>query len=930
MLDRLIGNWSVTLRIALGQTGLLLSILLLASWLEFIPDEQIPKLEGRVALAEVAALNTSMFVTRSDVRRIQANLELLVSRHPELHGAALLKENGAVVSSIGDIKRTEAVEADNRGSVVTVPIWEGDKNWGRLELHFEPLLPTGWRYFVYHPLVQLVLFLSALCFLVFYFYLGRMLKMLDPSQAIPDRVRNALDTMAEGLLVLDSDRNIMLANQAFSEIAGEEPEQLIGRQIDDFDWSFPSDSVFREKLTPWSRSVERGTAEIGHMVNLPSVAGDTLSFVTNCSPVMAGDDKVVGVLVSFDDVSELKQKEIELLQSKEEAELANRAKSDFLANMSHEIRTPMNAIMGFTEVLKRGYGKNHSQTDKHLDTISRSSSHLLGLINDVLDLSKVEAGKMEVELIPCPAHDIIKDVVEILGVKAREKGIYLQYQPEGKTPDRIATDPTKLRQIVTNLVGNAIKFTDQGGVTVSTRVRESGNSGEMTIDIRDTGIGMSQEQSDRIFDAFSQADSSVTRKYGGTGLGLTISKRFARGLGGDIEVHSSPGAGSTFTVSISTGDLSEASWLNSEQVLEEQEKLTGGSSNWNFPSARVLVVDDAAENRELLELVLGDYGLDVSTAENGAEALELAEHHDIALMDIQMPVMDGFTSVENMRDRGLNLPVIALTADAMKGTEQRCLEAGYSAYLTKPINIDRLLEVLATYLGAEGSEADPEPEKFQGVAPAMNAIADRFHQRLEEQIDAMRAAEQQGDFDGLAKLAHWLKGSAGSVGFHQLTGPAIDLEDAAERKDAKTALKQIELLAALRAGIERERTDSEEPALIKSPLREFDLPEQVTSSLDTPGGRFHSIIARFHERLQEEVIALQEDLECGDTISLFNRAHWLKGSAGSVGFDAFTEPARELEASAKNGDLDAAEHYLEIVVDLSSRVTLLDQDSALA
>ena len=375
------------------------------------------------------------------------------------------------------------------------------------------------------------------------------------------------------------------------------------------------------------------------------------------------------------------------------AEAANRAKSEFLANMSHEIRTPLNAILGFTDILRRGYGRSNQDPRKHLNTIHSSGKHLLELINDILDLSKVEAGRLEVERIACAPHLVVQEVIQVLFSKAHEKDISLSIEADGPIPASIHSDPSRLRQVVTNLVGNAIKFTENGGVKVVLGL-VPGEQTKLRIDVCDSGIGMSPEQMNRIFDPFSQADSSVTRRFGGTGLGLTISRRFAQALGGEISVQSEQGKGSVFSVTVDTGPLEGVEFLSPEAINSFEEQVVDQEANWRFESGRVLVVDDGAENRELVSVVLEQTGLTVEGAENGKVGAEmaLANQYDLILMDCDMPEMDGYEATHKIREveRSCNsqnpIKIVALTAHALSDFKQKALDAGMNDHLAKPIN----------------------------------------------------------------------------------------------------------------------------------------------------------------------------------------------------------------------------------------------------
>ncbi|MCB1800627.1 MAG: response regulator [Gammaproteobacteria bacterium] len=945
---------SAKTRIAFGQIGLVASVLLAASFLGLIPDQRATIREGRTALAEALAANSSALVTQQDVARLDADLRLVVERNDDLLSAGLRTREGRLIATVGEHEdfwqRSDSELSTD--SQVKVPIWAGSTPWGHVELRFRSLGGGGIAGFFKDPLIVLIGFVALSSFFAFYFYLGRMLRHLDPSQAIPGRVRSALDTMAEGLLVLDNKEQIVLANRAFGELLDKPSDELLGVRVSAFPWEDEDGQALPKDQRPWLRALQSGEAEVNQRVRLTLPNGGHRTFMINCSPVLGSSGSHAGVLVSFDDVTQLEEQEVELIKSKEEAEAANQAKSAFLANMSHEIRTPMNAILGFTELLRRGLTQDERENQRHLDTVYSSGKHLLNLINDILDLSKVESGRFELELTDCDPYSVIDEVVRVLRVKANEKGISLDLRIDGLVPRQIHSDAGRVRQIVTNLVGNAIKFTEQGGVEVVINARPVGDKVEFGIDVIDSGVGMQSAALERIFDPFVQADSSVTRKFGGTGLGLSISRKFARALGGDITVTSEPGMGSCFSVRLLAQPAAAADWIDGMQIEHDQHAAVDMSdSDWHFGPARVLVVDDGAENRELVKLVLQNYGLQVDEADNGAVALQRvdAASYDVVLMDVQMPVMDGFTAAGAMRQRGVEVPIVALTANAMKGFEQECFAAGYSDYLSKPIDIDGFTAKMAELLDARrepraakaAAKPTPAPAAASDSAPITSTLADRdpgfaalakrFAEALGGRLADMDNLYRAGDFKGLADLAHWMKGAGGTVGFDVFTTPARNLETAAKAHDsnaAHAALLSLRALAARVPGADLGELTDLHPLAPQQPVGEAEPAADSTPIVSRLAGnaRMQPLIERFIQRLHEEGEAMQAAWQQGDLARIAEAARWIKGSAGTLGFDAFTEPAVDLETAALADDRNAVPGLLEIVRDLTRR-TQSSQDS---
>ncbi|HYX36587.1 MAG TPA: response regulator [Oligoflexus sp.] len=381
------------------------------------------------------------------------------------------------------------------------------------------------------------------------------------------------------------------------------------------------------------------------------------------------------------------------LIAKEEAIAANRSKSDFLAQMSHEIRTPLGAILGFSELLLNSE-RDDKTTRETLEIIIRNGQSLLQIVDEILDMSKVEAGKLAVELISFSLRPMLSDIENLLGPKAREKGLKLDFYYAPKLPETIQTDPNRLRQILINIIGNAIKFTEQGDIKIFVNRLEPphASAGEIIeFTVVDTGLGISAEQQDLLFKPFSQADSSISRRFGGTGLGLALSKKLANLLQGDLILSASaPGKGSTFTLRIAVDR--QASTVSPAPAAAQAM----ASPKLPLSQIHVLLVDDSQDNRLLMSRILKSAGATVDLANNGIEAIDKAQLliHDIVLMDMQMPIMDGYTAAEKLRQDGFTRPIIALTANAMKSERTRCLEAGCDDFHPKPVDRPVLINMI--------------------------------------------------------------------------------------------------------------------------------------------------------------------------------------------------------------------------------------------
>lgn len=513
-------------------------------------------------------------------------------------------------------------------------------------------------------------------------------------------LKATLDSTADGILVVDAEGRIAASNRLFARM-WRIPAPLLASQDDDLLLEFVLDQLrdpqaFLDKVRQLYSEPE---AESYDLLEFK----DGRCFERYSQPQRIGE-AIVGRVWSFRDVTVRRQAEAALREAWEAARAANEAKSEFLANMSHEVRTPMNGILGMTELALAT--DLTAEQREYLETVKTSAQSLLTILNDILDFSKIEAGKLELETVEFRLRDSLAELARFLSHRARQKGLELRCECGPDVPTAILGDPVRLRQVLVNLADNALKFTDAGRVTL--RCDTAGcAAGEVTLrfTVSDTGIGIPADKLERIFEPFTQADGSITRRYGGTGLGLAISARLVGLMGGRISAESEPGRGSAFHFQIRCPVVRSPALAASPEGAQEAPIAA------RLRGLRVLVAEDNPVNKKLIVRLLEKQGCLVEAAPDGLAALEAFERQtfELILMDLQMPRMGGFEATRAIRERerisGKHTPIVALTAHAMKGDEQRCLAAGMDDYISKPIHLGQLLSKLDRLLAARAAEA---------------------------------------------------------------------------------------------------------------------------------------------------------------------------------------------------------------------------------
>lgn len=629
----------------------------------------------------------------------------------------------------------------------------------------------------------------------------RAIRMADQMTQKIRRLSMVAEKTTNAVIVTDPEGRIEWVNEGFTKMSGYSFAEALGQNAAELRM------LDGESLESTRKEIREAFARgEGYHAEMQNRAKDGSAYWVSLDvqPIL-GDDggEVTGYIGVESDLTEQKQLEQDLREATSTAIAANEAKSRFLSSMSHEIRTPLNGIIGFADLLRRGAHNDDPETQAEwIGVIHGSGQHLLSLLNDVLDLSKLDAEGADIALAPCNPMAMISESVMLMQSRADEKGIGLDLEFEERVPTAIRTDATRVRQILMNLISNAVKFTDKGAVTVRVSHFRRGGERLLKIDVEDTGIGMSKSQMDKLFRPFQQADKNIAERFGGTGLGLSISKTLAKKLGGDITVTSTPTVGSVFTVTFAAPPLLRGESLPS--LIPDRDAWDNNEAS-PLEGATVLVVDDVAENRKVASLFLQRAGAEVRTANDGAAALELCrnENYDLVLMDVQMPVMSGIQAAEAIRALGKEMPILALTAFSSGADRGACLAAGMNDFLAKPFEPTVLVQSSARWVQYSRGQLEHAPDvdmlDTMGDDPELVAVALDWLEGLTSKLDTISTAIETGDAETVGRVGHAIKGSGGSLGMPEFTAPATELESAAEKGDFDGARRHLQKLIATQA-----------------------------------------------------------------------------------------------------------------------------------
>ncbi len=903
---------STRFRVTMGIVFIVMSLIMTA--LVFIPDANHASMRGQKSFSGAVAVLASRLVNEDRKTELQRLSSQLVVDTKDLRSLGFRDNSGDVmVATSGHVSGWSTDSSYKTSGQIRIPVMFEGKRVGSAELKFQPLFQQGILHWFKQPWVLFAGFVGSSVFIAIAFYLSVMMRQLDRKSSMPKRVRDALDNLTGGLLLVNHLGRIVLANRSFLQIVDMPIAKVLGTRPSELNWYDEDNRLCTDY--PWETTFETGQTVVNKILRLELDGCEPAAFKVNCKAI-GSCEQPEGVMVCFENVTQLDKAKIEVQKSRDAADAANRAKSEFLANMSHEIRTPMNAILGFTDLLQRGLANSEEEQNEYLSRIQSSGRHLLELINDILDLSKIEAGKMEMQNSECDTFRLFNDVIDDLQVRARQKNISLTFESREALPETLYTDPVRLRQVLTNLIGNAIRFTSSGGVKLNVRLGKQGQDGQennrLIVDVIDTGIGMTDNQMQQIFNPFTQADNTVTRRFGGTGLGLSICQRIVEALGSDIRVQSSVEHGSVFSFDIGVGNLKDVKMIGQDEFSRmERPKSKPAFTDYKLPPCKILVVDDGEANRQLIRLFLMRAGCVILEAENGQEAIDtvLAQRVDMVLMDMQMPILDGYQATSKLRHLGFKKPILALTANAMQGDKQKCLEVGCSAFLSKPIDMDKLFEIVAKALDANNFETILEKQTENAddsdLLKPQSIIRNKtfgFQEVLKVGMGAMSMSHESEDCDGLREICDELYEAAVIFGREKTANELLLLIDSLKQKDVSVIDEQLVRIqnTAFDESARLWQTLKGEEAECNAKDQPLPNQERIQSELPMDEPEIRKIVSDFVDTLKNKIVRMHCSFANNQYAELAELAHWLKGAAGTVGFPQFFAPSCTLESAAKN------------------------------